>query len=246
MARNFAAGTDLVSIANDAAYDLALLSFSAKIRQTDATNLNTIAGRADTIASFSGFSFVLNGGPPNLFLKDGTGIVLNVIGTTDAADGAWHTVGFVARQASGGTGRVYVDGVDEASGANSAAWTFNGQALRLGLHQDAFWSPFVGDIAEVAIWDVELDANEFAALHKGFTPDRIRPSSLVSYWPLIGKAATELDIVGGRGGTVTGTTAAAHPRVIQSPRMYYSFIPAVVAGGGGSADNLLTLLGVGS
>jgi hypothetical protein len=69
-----------------------------------------------------------------------------------------------------------------------------------------------GAIAEAAIWSTTLTTAEIQSLAKGFTPDQVRPQSLVFYAPLI------RDIQDLRGGlaitTVNGPTIAVHPRVI--------------------------------
>jgi hypothetical protein len=78
----------------------------------------------------------------------------------------------------------------------------------LGLH----WN---GKIAECAIWNVALGAAEIAALAKGFSPLLIRPTSLVAYWPLIGRTSPEICPKGGFDMTVVnGPTGAEHPRVV--------------------------------
>jgi hypothetical protein len=69
---------------------------------------------------------------------------------------------------------------------------------------------FEGWMAEVAIWNAALTAEEVASLAKGFTPDQVRPQSLQFYAPLVN---TLQDLRGAR--TITnnnGATVATHPR----------------------------------
>ncbi len=66
-----------------------------------------------------------------------------------------------------------------------------------------------GDIAEVAIWSVALDAAEIGALAKGFRPPQIRPQSLVSYSPLI---ADLRDLKRGATWTDHSSTVSTHCR----------------------------------
>lgn len=73
---------------------------------------------------------------------------------------------------------------------------------------------FSGMIAEAAIWNIALSAEEIAALAKGFCPLLIRPANLVGYWPLIGRNSPEIDRKSGFDMTVTGATAADHCRII--------------------------------
>jgi hypothetical protein len=76
----------------------------------------------------------------------------------------------------------------------------------------AYWN---GRAAECAIWNAALDPPEIAALAKGFSPLLIRPTSLVAYWPLIGRTAPEICPKGGFDMTLVNTpTAFAHPRII--------------------------------
>ena len=86
-----------------------------------------------------------------------------------------------------------------------------------------------GTLAEVGIWNVALDAGEIAALAKGFSPQLIRPASLIHYYPLIrgtvnqgGSSNTTLDR--GKAGlnlTETNTPTYSDPHV----RLYYPMGP---------------------
>ena len=89
-----------------------------------------------------------------------------------------------------------------------------------------------GRIADVAIWNAALTDTEIAILALGYSPLTIRPQSLVSYWPLIGRTSPEIDLVGGYGLTlVNAPTAAAHPRIIYPSNMQSGLtISAAVAG----------------
>jgi hypothetical protein len=74
----------------------------------------------------------------------------------------------------------------------------------LGAYADAL-------IAEVGIWNVALTADEIASLAKSMTCDKVRPQSLVAYFPLI-RDLTE--IRSGLAVTNNNTaTVANHPRV---------------------------------
>lgn len=70
---------------------------------------------------------------------------------------------------------------------------------------------FNGAIADTAIWNVELNAAEIAALNAGFSPAFIRPSALVHYNPLIREIN---DQRGGLFTNVNAATAFPHPRII--------------------------------
>jgi hypothetical protein len=69
-----------------------------------------------------------------------------------------------------------------------------------------------GDIAEVAIYNVALTRAEIVALAKGFTPDQVRPQSLVFYAPLVRNL---IDTKGGLPITNNNSaTVVEHPRII--------------------------------
>jgi Concanavalin A-like lectin/glucanases superfamily len=81
------------------------------------------------------------------------------------------------------------------------------------LGADIFGDFHDGDLAEVGIWSIALSDLEVAVLAQGISPLLVRPEALVYYAPLLGQYAPEIDLVGRRNLTVTGATAAAHPRV---------------------------------
>jgi hypothetical protein len=78
-----------------------------------------------------------------------------------------------------------------------------------------------GRLAEVAVWDRILTADEAAAHGKGFAPS-IFPRGLVLYCPLDGRTSPERDFGMGSGssGTLTGTAYQAHPRIIYPQGQY--------------------------
>jgi hypothetical protein len=100
--------------------------------------------------------------------------------------------------------------------AETSSYTLSGVSeLVIGARRSAgAYGIFAnGLIAEVAVWSAALTADEIAALSDGFTPDQIRPQSLVFYAPLI---RTLQDLRGGLTITATNSpTVAVHPRVIQ-------------------------------
>jgi hypothetical protein len=84
-----------------------------------------------------------------------------------------------------------------------------GANLNIGGHDGI--GDFIGTIAEVGIWNDILSPSERAALDAGVSPNRIRRSALVGYFPLYGAASSEPDYSGKNDdGTLIGTTAANH------------------------------------
>jgi hypothetical protein len=115
---------------------------------------------------------------------------------------------------SGASSRTaYING--GSSGVNTDTHSFSGSPdrLRVGaLFYTSINSPINGIIAEAAIWNVALTADEIASLANGFTPDQIRPQSLRFYAPLVRNLQ---DLRGGLAITNNNAaTVATHPRII--------------------------------
>lgn len=89
--------------------------------------------------------------------------------------------------------------------------------------------PFYGRIAEAGIWNVVLDTSEISALARGALPLRVRPGSLVAYWPLWGRTSPEIDPVGKYDMTVVGATAADHCRTVRAMRRWSRIAPTVAS-----------------
>ena len=87
---------------------------------------------------------------------------------------------------------------------------------------------FDGRLAEYAIWSGRaLSLGEVEGLADGFSP-LFYPNNLEFYTPLLGRRTDEADLMYGTAGTLTGTSAIAHPRIIYpSPGMIRRFTTAV-------------------
>ncbi len=80
-------------------------------------------------------------------------------------------------------------------------------------------------IAEVAIWNVELNAGEAAALGSFYSPIAVRKSGLVFYHPMVRE---NVNLVG-PAPTLNGTSIQSHPRIItqyrQPQRLLHTVFP---------------------
>lgn len=134
------------------------------------------------------------------------------------AGGEWHQIGITYDAGSTANDPVfYVDGVSQAVtefAAPTGSVVNNADAYMLGNRSadDRTWD---GRLAEFAVWDAILTPAEMAALGQGVSPLLIRPQSLVSYVPLLGGQSPEPDWKIAGGATVSGATAATHPRVFK-------------------------------
>ena len=131
-------------------------------------------------------------------------------GATTVTTNVWHHCA-LTRTASGAW-LVYLDGIQDASDATGSAGTPTGNTWYGGSSSSA--DLMDGQLAEVGIWNVGLNASEIMSLAKGTSPRLVRPGSLQQYLPLSGTGSPERDRSGkGFHATITGTVPAAvsHP-----------------------------------
>lgn len=137
-----------------------------------------------------------------------TGLSQTVTGTSSV----WGHIAGVFSSSTSRTG--YTNGVASTTDTTNIGTQSAATAITIG----ARWNTtvglyFSGDIADVGIWNVALDAAEIASLAKGVACRLVRPQSLVFYAPLIRDLVDEM-----RGLTITNNNTAAvadHPRIYQ-------------------------------
>lgn len=171
------------------------------------------------------------GGDPVTFWRVSGGTIARAFSGSGFTGAAWNhgcVVGVSATSAisycNGGT-----PGTDTTSCTPSG---FDNTTIAVS-HRDTHTKYFSGDIAEVAIWNAALDANEVTSLARGYSPLLVRPSALVAYWPLIGRFDPEIDVRAGQNFTLTNTPIYAdHPKIIYpSKTRSMKGYTSVVAGG---------------
>lgn len=148
------------------------------------------------------------GGDPVRAQFDGGAIADTTAGYTA---GTWHH----AFGAFYGLTNVYalIDGGNQGNGFQG-----NPQAdpdrMSIGAldWNNAVGTFFDGSIAEVALWDTNLQPAVAALLAEGASPLLVNPEHLICYWPLI---RDDIDIVGGYNMTAYNSpTFTEHPRVL--------------------------------
>ena len=139
-------------------------------------------------------------------------------------DTNWHSYALVwdGSELSG-----WLDG-SKGSITFSTSGTFgtSGNNTLLGARDDnsdgGGFDAWDGDIADAAFYTVALTEDELLALSAGYSPELIRPGSLVAYWPLFGNLSPETSRIGGYDMTLENApTKADHPRVIYPDRHVY-------------------------
>ncbi len=121
----------------------------------------------------------------------------------------WHSV--IACRDAGGT--VSLDGAAFSAGLKISA---SGSTPLLSISSAGVYRAIAGDVAEVAIWDVAMRLEQYAAdvaaLAKGISPMTILPGNLLHYWDLTRGLQDQIG-----GCTLTAfndPTVSEHPRVI--------------------------------
>lgn len=195
------------------AYPLTVLAWYKPATQEFATNGRSVIGFADSASSQYLYSVGLAPtGEVSLVSRFSSYYTNN--GSRKVTAGEWHALAGVWRGDTDRNGYLAKYGdttIDASTGTvNSAA--FAGSVNRLGIGALVDSSPnqeCYGDVAHPAVWSVALSTAELEMLMLGHvSPLRVRPQALVFYDPCFGRSSTEIDIIGARAITVTGTTAS--------------------------------------
>ncbi|OWK20749.1 hypothetical protein AJ88_26245 [Mesorhizobium amorphae CCBAU 01583] len=167
--------------------------------------------------SRDGFGFILNNTANKLlaqgYASSGSPKV-NLLSSSSVNDGNWHSIAFNYNRNNGGANALFVDGSQEATGNSASAGWVGGHSniwIAAGDNPDTFWASYVGEIAEIGHWTVNLDASEIAALAKGFGPKLIRPASLIFHAPVVRETGERK---AGLAANITGGGVSDHCRVI--------------------------------
>lgn len=152
------------------------------------------------------------------------GFTFTAESTTSFSANTWHhCMGVVASTTSR---TVYLDNAGAATSTDGFNPTLTHTYLGV-MGRSTPILPWVGRLAEWAVWNVALDADSRKALAQGKSPLLVRPENLVFYCPIIGRSSPEPDYIGGLQLALTGTVAKAdHPRIIQPRRQPLIFVSA--------------------
>jgi hypothetical protein len=132
--------------------------------------------------------------------------------TTSFTVNTWHHAAAVFRT-SGDFISAYIDGGSKGSNTTDAVVGAGIDHVSIGVRRinnpNAYFS---GDLAEIAVWNVDLTDAEIAILALGVPAYMVRPASLVHYAPLVRNLQ---DIASGVTATATGTAVSDHPRIFR-------------------------------
>lgn len=174
-----------------------------------------------------------NGGQSNgtfLFVRDNSGNQNggNFVNAT-VYDGNWH---HHMLYRSGSNTFYYVDGGVQSVTYSSSALSANNisfaRPLGIGARnlRGTMDTHANCEIAELAYYGGLPSVGDLEALAQGFSPLLVAPALLENYYPLLGRRSPETDLWGGSHATVSGASAAVHPRVYGPQAGQMSFVPA--------------------
>jgi len=164
----------------------------------------------------------------------GGGTLRSATSSTSYSTNTWHHLTGVFGSASSRI--IYLDGGGKETSTTSPAGTkTDWDNVLLGARDSAgsigLW--LSGNIAEAAVWNVDLTDSEIAQLAQGYSPLFVRPQALVHYVPGFGRAGA----AGGEEDWVAGGVLSAanspgisdHPRIIYPSRGQRIWVPSAAA-----------------
>ncbi len=239
MARDFDGNSEALEAADNSIFDITgALTMHARIRRTTLVSAAGEGILAKYKSSGTQRSYLIyytaTGEMGAVVSPDGSFGAANTLLSTTApiAVNRWYSV--VARFNPSTQFQLLVDGASVDNDTTSIISSIHNGTAPLWIGKqltDTNTLKFDGAIAECAIWDSFLTTGEIAAL-VDYSPLLIRPSSLVEYWPLIGRTSPEIGLVNGlNAALIASPSVFPHPRVIYPAQtgVAFSVVTAVAA-----------------
>lgn len=106
-------------------------------------------------------------------------------------NGMWsHGAGVFASTTSRVSYYNGIAGTEVTTSNDPSAASFTRSYIGVRRSTGLLQLPFIGDIADIAVWNIALTSTEIAILATGVSPLKIRTSNLVAYWPLNGRVGS--------------------------------------------------------
>ncbi len=118
----------------------------------------------------------------NIFVQAvGAGTGANSFSSTRTInDGLWHHIAYVYDQSSSGSITLYIDGVQDATQANTTSWSWPpAQPIELGRSHDGYWRVFNGSMDDVRVYNTMLTAQQIADVFIGDSASLVAPNAMV-------------------------------------------------------------------
>jgi len=194
MSRNFVAASDQGLRGVSGVITAAPFTISAWARKDLATGRGIVVfiGDASTADDRIHLQMEPDNGAVRFLIRNTANISAN--SSSNWVTGQWHHLCAVERAVDDHS--VFIDGGSEGNNAVSQTPVAgNIDRTTIGRRDNIESSnAFDGDIAHVAIWDVDLTDAEIQSLAEGVSPLKIRRDNLIAYWPLNGQTP-EISII---------------------------------------------------
>jgi hypothetical protein len=185
---------------------------------TSLASAHTIACISGSSSSNGHYLFIPAAGADNLIARSvEAGVTRDARTTATVSANTWfHACGVWSTTTSR---TVYLNGGNavENTGSSSPTGLAN-TGIGAETTTGGPTKQWVGRLAEVALWNVVLVANEVRWLARGVSPLCIRPDALIGYWPLLSRTGNAIDYSsGGNNLTDTNTVGVAEGPPTQPP-----------------------------
>lgn len=198
----------------------------------DTTNQQVLMGNYNSVTDFRAQLLLASGNvasdPVRAYSANSGGTSASAATSAGYTANTWYHAAGVWSSATSRV--VYLNGGNSGSDTTNVTMSA-GNRFGIGsfISSGSRGSHMSGSIAEAALWTVALTAAEVASLATGISPLFIRPASLAAYWPIVGRTSPEICPKGGTDMTVSGATAAAHPRIYWPSSPWITHVPAAAA-----------------
>lgn len=148
-----------------------------------------------------------------------TSITVGATGVAIVANSWFHAGGVIS--ADGTSMSAYNNGVRRSVTNTQTPSGLNSTVIGVDYSTGPSISrPFLGQLAEAALWNIALSDSDFAMLAAGISPLLVHPEALVAYWPLIGNNSPENNLKSNSATmSITGSLSkSAHPRIYMPKR----------------------------
>lgn len=176
-------------------------------------------------------------------LNDAGSIFVQCAGGANSLSGGylpdenWHHVAVTYDQSATGVIEIYVDGILNASQANTAAWSWPvGQQLEIGTSHDGYWKRYDGQMDDFRIYNRVLNATEIATI---FSSDALVDNAALKLrynfgtgsfgksvvWPFGTLLSSPVLGAGAVWTPVSGATAPSYPFLPTGPAQFFRATP---------------------
>lgn len=231
MSRAFVTGSSQVLYNDTIGSPTKPITFVTRIRITSLVFNYWIFSWGDTTNTYPMFTtYVATGGGGTMSTRDrdDSGGSTVVTSSNNFTEDVWSCM--ASMWVADNSRKVYLDGTVTTNGSTNGTQTLSEidrVTLGAGISGGTgFFLYLTGEMAESALYNVELSTAELDKICDGQSPLLVRPNDLISYWRLIGGDGPEVDIIGGHSLTLQNAPVpATHPSIV------YPSSPVVVPTG---------------